>query len=168
MSRESTLNFSLLNLFKRGSWSKPELAARICKLECSALVQGLHFLSEPVYEFASLDGFQNGCDYSGIPLFQVPAYPLVSYQFMEDGSVIKLSREKELWILEDYSFALVSKAEINFANEDGDFVAAYRALRSTDLDEIAEEAGFLFDEIYQNLLLIQQDYHSVPFPNYEL
>lgn len=168
MSRESTLNFSLLNLFKRGPWSKPQLAERLNALECSALVQGLHFLSDTVYEFASLDGIQNGCDYSGLVLLPKPAYPLVTYQFMEDGSVITLSREKELWILEDYSFALVSKAEINFANEDGDFVAAYRALRSTDLDEIAEETSFLFDEIYENLLLIQQDYHKVPFPNYEL
>lgn len=168
MSRESILNFSLLNLFKRGSWSKPELAARINKLECHALVQGLHFLSETVYEFTSLDGFQNGCDYNGLVLLPTPAYPLVTYQFMEDGKAITLSREKELWILEDYSFALVSKAEINYANGDGDFVAAYRALRTTDLDEIAQEISFLFDEIYENLLLIQQDYHQVPFPNYEL
>ncbi len=168
MNRESTLRFSLLNLFKRGPWTNPELSARLSRLEYPALIQGLHFLSEPVYEFATQDGFQDGCDYSGLLLLPKPAYPLISFQFMEDGKSVILSRERELWLQDDYSFALVSKAEISFENDDGEFSAAYRALKSIDLDEIADETGFLFDGIYENLMLLQRDYHEVPFPNYEL
>ena len=93
---------------------------------------------------------------------------MISFQFMEDGKTVILSRERELWLQDDYSFALVSKAEISFENEAGEFSAAYRALKSIDLDEIADETGFLFDGIYENLMLLQRDYHEVPFPNYEL
>ena len=52
--------------------------------------------------------------------------------------------------------------------EEGAYCSAYRVIRATDLDEIAQEMQLVFDEIAANLLELADSYGEVGMPTYEL
>lgn len=80
--------------------------------------------------------------------------------------VVLLNRVLELWLLDDFSFALVASTETNY--EEGAYCTAYRVIRATDLDEIAQEMQLVFDEIAENLIELAESYSDFGMPTYEL
>lgn len=107
-------------------------------LDFDDLLQALRFNAETVYAY-SAEGCDcdTGCTYYGQELFPRRATRIYSFCVMEEMDVVLLNRVLELWLLDDFSFALVASTETNY--EEGAYCTAYRVIRATDLDEIAQE-----------------------------
>ncbi len=136
-------------------------------LDFDDLLQALRFNAETVYAY-SAEGcdFDSGCNYYGQELFPRRATRIYSFCVMEEMDVVLLNRILELWLLDDFSFALVACMETDY--EEGAYCSAYRVIRATDLDEIAQEMQLVFDEIAANLLELADSYGEVGMPTYEL
>ena len=136
-------------------------------LDFDDLLQALRFNAETVYAY-SAEGcdFDSGCNYYGQELFPRRATRIYSFCVMEEMDVVLLNRILELWLLDDFSFALVACMETDY--EEGAYCSAYRVIRATDLDEIAQEMQLVFDEIAANLLKLADSYGEVGMPTYEL
>ena len=136
-------------------------------LDFDDLLQALRFNAETVYAY-SAEGcdFDSGCNYYGQELFPSRATRIYSFCVMEEMDVVLLNRILELWLLDDFSFALVACMETDY--EEGAYCSAYRVIRATDLDEIAQEMQLVFDEIAANLLELADSYGEVGMPTYEL
>ena len=137
------------------------------ELDFDDLLQALRFNAETVYAY-SAEGcdFDSGCNYYGQELFPRRATRIYSFCVMEEMDVVLLNRVLELWLLDDFSFALVACMETDY--EEGAYCSAYRVIRATDLDEIAQEMQLVFDEIAANLLELAYSYGEVGMPTYEL
>ena len=137
------------------------------ELDFDDLLQALRFNAETVYAY-SAEGcdFDSGCNYYGQELFPRRATRIYSFCVMEEMDVVLLNRVLELWLLDDFSFALVACMETDY--EEGAYCSAYRVIRATDLDEIAQEMQLVFDEIAANLLELADSYGEVSMPTYEL
>ncbi len=137
------------------------------ELDFDALMQALRFNAETVYAYtAENEDFDKGCNYFGLELFPCRATCIFSYSVLEELDVVLLNRMLELWMLEDYSFALVASIETDY--EEGEYSTAYRVIRATDLDEIAQEMDLDLDRIAESLLELAESYTEVGMPTYEL
>ena len=136
-------------------------------LDFDDLLQALRFNAETVYAY-SAEGCdcETGCNYYGQELFPRRATRIYSFCVMEEMDVVLLNRVLELWLLDDFSFALVACMETNY--EEGAYCTAYRVIRATDLDEIAQEMQLVFDEIAENLIELAESYSDFGMPTYEL
>ena len=136
-------------------------------LDFDDLLQALRFNAETVFAY-SAEGYDcdTGCTYYGQELFPRRATRIYSFCVMEEMDVVLLNRILELWLLDDFSFALVACMETDY--EEGAYCSAYRVIRATDLDEIAQEMQLVFDEIAANLLELADSYGEVGMPTYEL
>ena len=131
------------------------------------LHQALRFNAETVYAY-SAEGcdFDSGCNYYGQELFPCRATRIYSLCVMEEKDVVLLNRVLELWLLDNFSFALVASIETDY--KDGEYTTAYRVLRATDLDEIAQEMPLDYDDIAANLIELAESYNEIGVPTYEL
>jgi len=131
------------------------------------LQQALRFNAETVFAY-SAEGcdFDSGCNYYGQELFPRRATRIYSYCVMEEKDVVLLNRVLELWLLDDFSFALVASIETDY--EEGEYTTSYRVLRATDLDEIAQEMPLDYDDIAANLIELAESYNEIGVPTYEL
>lgn len=137
------------------------------ELDFDALLQALRFNAETVYAYtAESYDFDTGCNYYGQELFQRRATRIYSFCVMEEMDIVLLNRVLELWLLDDFSFALVASTETDY--EEGAYCTAYRVIRATDLDEIAQEMELVFDDIADNLIELADSYGEVGMPTYEL
>ncbi len=137
------------------------------ELDFDALLQALRFNAETVYAYtAESYDFDTGCNYYGQELFQRRATRIYSFCVMEEMGVVLLSRVLELWMLDDFSFALVTCMETDY--EEGEYTTAYRVIRATDLDEIAQEMQLVFDGIVASLAKLAESYTESGMPTYEL
>lgn len=137
------------------------------ELDFDDLLQALRFNAETVYAY-SAEGcdFDSGCNYYGQELFQRRATRIYSFCVMEEMDVVLLNRILELWLLDDFSFALVACMETDY--EEGEYTTAYRVIRATDLDEIAQEMQLVFDGIVASLAKLAESYTESGMPTYEL
>lgn len=137
------------------------------EMDFDALLQAIRFNAETVYAY-STEGtdFDSGCNYFGQELFPCRATRIYSFCVMEEMDVVLLNRVLELWMLDDFSFALVACMETDY--EEGAYNTAYRVIRATDLDEIAQEMELVFDDIAENLIELADSYGEVGMPTYEL
>lgn len=136
------------------------------QLDYEALLQALHFHSETVYVYIAEGDFDNGCNYYGLELFPRRATMIYSLCALEEIGVVQLDRFLELWLLDDFSFALVASTETEY--EGGEYRTAYRVIRSTELDEIAQEMELDLDRIAAKLIEFAESYGEVGMPTYEL
>lgn len=136
------------------------------QLDFEGLLQALRFHSETVYVYTAEGDFDNGCNYYGLELFPRRATMIYSLCALEEIGVVQMDRFLELWLLEDFSFALVASTETEY--EGGEYRTAYRVIRSTDLDEIAQEMEFDLDRIAAKLIEFAESYGEVGMPTYEL
>ena len=91
---------------------------------------------------------------------------IYSHCALEEIGVVQLDRFLELWLLDDFSFALVASTETEY--EGGEYRTAYRVIRSTDLDEIAQELELDLDRIAAKLIEFAESYGEAGMPTYEL
>ena len=110
--------------------------------------------------------FNRGCNYNGQELFTRRATCIYSYSVLEELDVVLLNRILELWLLDDFSFALVASIETDY--EQGEYSTAYRVVRATDLEEIAQEMEMDLDRIAANLIELADSYGEIGMPTYEL
>ena len=137
------------------------------ELDFDNLLQALRFNAETVYAYsAEGSDFDSGCNYFGKELFPCRATRIYSFCVMEEMDIVLLNRVLELWLLDDFSFALVASTETDY--EEGAYCTAYRVIRATDLDEIAQEMELVFDDIAENLIELADSYGEVGMPTYEL
>ena len=137
------------------------------KLDYDDLLQALRFNAETVYAFTAEGALRDsGCRYNGLELFPCRATCLYSYCDMEEEDVVEMNRVLELWLLEDFSFALVASTEVYY--QDGEYRTAYRVIRATDLEEIAQEMDLDVDEIVANLAKYAASHKEDGMPTYEL
>ena len=110
------------------------------ELDFDDLLQALRFNAETVYAY-SAEGCDcgTGCTYYGQELFPRRATRIYSFCVMEEMDIVLLNRVLELWLLDDFSFALVACMETDY--EEGAYNTAYRVLRATDLEEIARDGA---------------------------
>ena len=136
-------------------------------LDFDSLLQAIRFNAETVYAYTG-EGcdFDSGCNYYGQELFPRRATRIYSFCVMEEMDVVLLNRILELWLLDDFSFALVACMETDY--EEGAYCTAYRVIRATDLDEIAQEMHLVLDDIAANLIELADSYGEVGMPTYEL
>ena len=137
------------------------------ELDFEDLLQALRFNAETVYAY-SAEGCDcgTGCTYYGQELFPRRATRIYSFCVMEEMDIVLLNRVLELWLLDDFSFALVASTETDY--EEGAYCTAYRVIRATDLDEIAQEMQLVFDDIAENLITLAESYRDFGMPTYEL
>ena len=137
------------------------------EMDFDALLQALRFNAETVYAYTAKGcDFDSGCNYFGLELFPRRATRIYSYSDLEELDVVLLNRMLELWLLDDFSFALVASIETDY--EEGEYCTAYRVVRATDLDEIAQEMELDLDRIARNLIEFANSYCEVGMPTYEL
>lgn len=137
------------------------------EMDFDALLQAIRFNAETVYAYsAEGSDFDSGCNYFGQELFPRRATRIYSFCVMEEMDVVLLNRVLELWLLDDFSFALVACMETDY--EEGEYCTAYRVIRATDLEEIAQEMELVFDDIAENLIELADSYGEVGMPTYEL
>ena len=136
------------------------------QLDYEALLQTLRFFSETVYVYKAEGDLENGCNYCGLELFSHRATMIYSQCVLEAFGVVQLSRFLELWLLDDLSFALVASTETEY--EGGEYRTAYRVIRSTDLDEIAQELELDLDRFATKLIEYAEAYGGGRMPTYEL
>ena len=136
-------------------------------MDFGALLQAIRFNAETVYVYtAEGSDFDSGCNYFGQELFPCRATRIYSYSDLEELDVVLLNRMLELWLLDDFSFALVASIETDY--EEGEYCTAYRVVRATDLDEIAQEMELDLDCIAENLIEFADSYCEAGMPTYEL
>ena len=137
------------------------------EMDFDALLQAIRFNAETVYAYsAEGSDFDSGCNYFGQELFPCRATRIYSFCVMEEMDVVLLNRVLELWLLDDFSFALVACMETDY--EEGAYNTTYRVIRATDLDEIAQEMQLVFDDIAENLIELAESYRDFGMPTYEL
>ena len=137
------------------------------EMDFDALLQAIRFNAETVYAYsAEGSDFDSGCNYFGQELFPCRATRIYSFCVMEEMDIVLLNRVLELWLLDDFSFALVASIETDY--KDGEYTTAYRVLRATDLDEIAQEMPLDYDDIAANLIELAESYNEIGVPTYEL
>ena len=137
------------------------------EMDFDALLQAIRFNAETVYAYsAEGSDFDSGCNYFGQELFPCRATRIYSFCVMEEMDIVLLNRVLELWLLDDLSFALVASTETDY--EEGAYCTAYRVIRATDLDEIAQEIQLVFDDIAENLIELAESYRDFGMPTYEL
>lgn len=145
----------------------PEVMNALENLDFDALLQSLRFHAETVYAYTAEGGdFDSGCGYFGQELFPRRATRIFSCCVLEEYDVVLLNRMMELWLLDDFSFALVACTETDY--EQGAYCTAYRVIRADDLEEIAEEMHSHFDCIAANLIELAESYGEIGMPTYEL
>ena len=136
-------------------------------MDFDALLQALRFNAETVYAYAAEGcSINSGCNYYGLELFPCRATRLYSYSDLEELDAVLLNRILDLWLLEDFSFALVASIETDY--EEGEYCTAYRVIRATALDEIVQEMEFDLDRIAANLIEFAETYSETNMPTYEL
>jgi len=136
------------------------------RLDYEALLQALRFYAETVYVYTAEGNFENGCNYCGLELFPHRATMIYSHCALEEIGVVQLNRFLELWLLDDFSFALVASTETEY--EGGEYRTAYRVIRSTDLDEIVQELDLDLDRIAAMLIEFAELYGETGMPTFEL
>ena len=169
MKKRSKLYFAVTNLISATDWSKDRSARYITNMDFDALLQGVNYFKEPVYQYQINNSFEPNCTYCGLQLLPCPATLIFRRPRRSRGDPVRISRYDELWILEDFSFALACSVETDYPNSDsGSLTTAYRVLRSTDLSLIAELIKSDMDIITEKLSEIAASYLDGPLPTYEL
>lgn len=158
MNKKTELEYAICSLFSYGKARRPETQELMKNLDYEALLQALRYNAETVYEFAAGGGVRSACNYCGPEMFDRPAALLCSVPLSEAEDVVHLSRSLELWLLEDFSFALLSCTEIKCAG--GRFSSAYRVFRSDDLNEIARELPLDVDRLAHGLAKLAGGYYG--------
>lgn len=130
------------------------------------LLQALRHNSQIVYAYTAESAIGSACYYNGLELFPCKATRIYSYCVLEDEDVVLMNRILELWLLEDFSFAMVANTEVDY--EDGEYCTAYRVIRTTDLEEIAEEMNLNMDRVIDNLTEFAKSHEEAGMPIYEL
>ena len=136
------------------------------RLDYEALLQSFRFYAETVYVYTAEGNCENGCNYCGQELFPHRATMIYSHCVLEEIGVVQLNRFLELWLLDDFSFALVASTETEY--EGGEDRTAYRVIRSTDLDEIVQELDLDLDRIAAMLIKFAELYGETGMPTFEL
>ena len=166
MNKKTELEYAINALFTFGTSKQADIQEAKDRLDYAALLQSIKYNAETVYAYTTDGGFLSGCNYCGLELFPQEATLIHTYCVMEDAGVVQMGRFLELWLLEDFSFALVSSTETDY--EDGKFTSAYRVLRATDLDEIAQEMELDLDVIILKLTELAEAYYALGQITYEL
>lgn len=135
-------------------------------LDYDSLLQALHFHAETVYAYIAEGECGTGCNYRGLELFPCRATSIYCHCEKEEVGIVLMDRFLELWLLEDFSFALVASMETEY--EDGEYHTAYRVIRSTDLGEIAQEMKLDLERIAAQLIRLADSYGKSRMPTYEL
>ena len=135
-------------------------------LDYNSLLQALHYRAETVYAYTGEGDCGTGCNYLGLELFPCKASSIYCHCEKEEFGIVLMDRYLELWMLEDFSFALVASTETDY--EDGEFSTAYRVIRSTDLGEIAQEMKLDLERIAAQLIRLADSYGMSGMPTYEL
>ena len=139
MNKKTELEYAINALFSCSTCVAAKTMVSGKFLDFEALRQWLKGAAETVYAYTTEGSPFSGCNYYGVELFGCKATRLYSHCVREREDVVKLRRSVELWILEDYSFALVVNTEIDY--DDGSFKTSYRAIRTAEPDEIVQEIG---------------------------
>lgn len=158
MNKKTELEYAICSLFSYGKAKRPETQELMKNLDYEALLQALKYNAETVYEYTAEGGIRSACNYCGPEVFHRPASLLCSVPVSEAEDVVHLSRSLELWLLEDFTFGLVSCTEIECAG--GSFSSAYRVLRSDDLDDICSELTPDVDALALDLVKLTGDYYG--------
>ena len=131
-----------------------------------SLLQALHYRAETVYAYTAEGDCGTDCNYRGLELFPCKASSIYCHCEKEEFGIVLMERYLELWMLEDFSFALVASTETDY--EDGEYSTAYRVIRSTDLGEIAQEMKLDLERIAAQLIRLADSYGMSGMPTYEL
>lgn len=121
--------------------------------EIEELCVGLRNNAENIYEY-SFTSFEGVCfDYRGKELFtQRGIYIAGSEMYEEEDEEIDIVYRRELWLLEDMTFAIVRCVSNSFENEDTCFDTQYRTIekRMEGREDIFIEPDFLVEELLTN------------------
>ena len=176
MNKKTELVYAINALFAAGKEEKLdpskipqrlETLRMMDDLDYDALLQSLHFNQEIVYAYTAEGvNIDSSCNYNGLELFPRMATLIDTRCVRESLDVVLTSRTLELWMLDDFSFALVANTETDFA--EGLFHTAYRVVRATDLDEIVQEMALNLDRIACTLVELAESYGNLGSPTYEL
>ena len=165
---------SLLSVCKEIEYDSAKIPERLDtldaldKLDFDDLLQSLRHHAQTVYAYTA-EGVDNdiGCRYFGLELFPCRATLLYSENVLEEQAVlIQMNRVLELWLLDDFRFALVANTAVDFTG--GVYRTAYRVVRSSNLKEIAQEMNLDLDQIGAKLMELADSYCEKGIPTYEL
>ena len=135
-------------------------------LDYAALLQAVHHHAETafVYKINAIQGA--GRDYRSAELFPSRATQLYSALAPFSDAEIGVVRTLELWMLEDFGFAVVANMEIVVG--EGAIVSEYRTIKAQDMSEIHNEIDLNLTMLARNLQDMCQDYLKANLPSYEL
>ena len=175
MNKKTELIYAISSLLTAANNRKPipeEIPDRLEAMETledlnfDALLQGIRFNAETVFAYKAEGDYDSSCNYCGLELFPCRATLIDSLCVEEEQDIVHLSRSLELWLLDNFSFALVACTEIEYA--EGTYNTAYRVVRATDLDEIAEEMVLLLGSLADRLVELADSFWEPGTPTFEL
>ena len=166
MNKANQFKTCIHELFRGGKTLDLTYFTILDNLDYAALLQAVRHHAEAafVYKINAVQGA--GRDYRSAELFPSRATQLYSGLAPFSDTEIGVVRTLELWILEDFSFAVVANMEIVVG--EGAIVSEYRTIKTQDPNEIHNEIGLNLTTLAKNLRDMCQDYLKADLPSYEL
>ena len=128
--------------------------------------QALQFNAETIYRFRVDNNKENTCDYLSKPLLKHRGTLVYSYIDNFNFSHPDMDHWKELWILDDLTFVVISA--VMTTDPDNEFSEVYREVRTQNFDEILREINIIPSKFVAALQALSDAYSAVPMPFQEL
>ncbi len=166
MNKPQLLEKNIRALFKDGKTLDLEYFVILDELNFGSLLQAVRHHAETVFAYRINATEGAGRDYRSQELFPGRATQLYSCLAPFSESEIGVVRTLELWLMEDFSFSVVTNMEIVVGN--GAIVSEYRAIKTQEFSEIHTEIPINLTELAKNLRDMCRDYEKAGLPCYEL
>lgn len=134
-------------------------------IDYESVVQELWNRMQTIYSYKARGDFDKSFDYFGRELTDQRG-ALLFRQFERGGSdIVVTSYEKELWVLEDLSFAVVACFFVGIADEEMAYCTEFRTYKGT----LADDAGFDIcpEELEELFLDMCCEQYELEAPYYE-
>ena len=168
MFNPTLLEQAFTTLFEQqdyGNYDTEEIDDAMGGMDYQALANSLWNKLETVYVYKTDGKYPKSFDYRSQELFSLRAC-LVCTEFDSSTSdVTMVSYCQELWLLEDYSFAVVNCVSINIPHPQYQYDTAFRTVKSMGKDC---ELHFATEEMSIELSNLCGDFFEQEIPFYEL
>lgn len=166
MNKTQLLEKNIRALVKDGKTLDLEYYVILDELNFAALLQAVRHHAETVFTYRINAAQGVGRDYRSQELFSGRATQLYSCLAPFSDSDIGVVRTLELWLLEDFSFAVVANMQVILG--EGAIMSEYRVIKTSEFSEIPNEIQINLTDLTRNLRDMSRDYLRAGLPSYEL
>ena len=162
MNKTQLLEKNIRALVKDGKTLDLEYFVILDELNFAALLQAVRHHAETVFTYRINAAQGVGRDYRSQELFSGRATQLYSCLAPFSDSDIGVVRTLELWLLEDFSFAVVANMQVILG--EGAIMSEYRVVKTCEFSEIHTEIPINLTDFARNLRDMCRDYEKAIRP----